>query len=69
MKEFIVLITSPPDREKLVAEIWYDKILVAEINQETEKLEIELYLNEKIAFELDKFLGILEIAKRKIMQE
>lgn len=69
MKEFEILITSPPDREKLVAEVWHNKILVAEINQETGRLEIEFYLNEKIAFELDDFLEALVIAKRKITQE
>lgn len=69
MKGFEILIASPPDREKLVAEIWYNEILVAEINQETEKLEIEFYLNEKIAFELDDFFETLERAKRKIIEK
>ncbi len=69
MKEFEILITSPPDRENLVAEIWYNEILVAEINQETEKLEIEFYLNDKIIFELDEFLEALEKAKIKIIKE
>jgi hypothetical protein len=69
MKEFEILITSPPDRENLVAEIWHNEILVAEINQETDNLEIEFYLNEKIAFELDDFLITLKIAKRKIKEK
>lgn len=69
MRKFKIEITSVPDRENLVAEIWIDEILVAEINQETEKLEIEFYLNEKITFELDEFLKTLETAKRKIMKE
>ncbi len=69
MSRFKIEISSVPDRANLVAEIWCDKILVAEINQETEKLEIEFYLSNKIAFELNDFLETLEIAKRKIMKE
>jgi hypothetical protein len=69
MRKFKIEITSVPDRENLVAEIWLDETLVAEINQETGKLEIEFYLNEKITFELDEFLETLENAKRKIMKE
>jgi hypothetical protein len=62
-------ISSVPDRENLVAEIWHNENLVAEINQETEKLKIEFYLTEKIVFELDDFFETLETAKRKIMKE
>jgi hypothetical protein len=69
MSKFNIEISSVPDRENLVVEIWYNEILVAEINQETEKLEIEFYLNGKIAFELDEFLETLEIAKREIMKD
>ena len=66
MKGFEILITSPPDRKKLVAEIWHNDILVAEINQEKENLEIGFYLNEKIKFDLDEFLKAAENAKGKI---
>jgi len=69
MSKFKIEIASVPDRENLVAEVWYDDILVAEINQETEKLEIEFYLNRKITFELNELLETLKIAKRKIMDE
>jgi hypothetical protein len=63
MKKFEILITDVPDRENLVAEVWYGETLIAEINQETKKLEIEFYLNEKIAFDLNEFLTALENAK------
>lgn len=69
MNKFKIEIASVPDRENLVAEIWHDEILVAEINQESEKLEIEFYLNEKTAFELDDFLETLKIAKSKMTKE
>lgn len=69
MNKFKIEIASVPDRENLVTEIWHDEILVAEINQESEKLEIEFYLNEKTAFELDDFLETLKIAKSKMTKE
>lgn len=69
MSKFKIEISSVPDREKLVAEIWHNEILVAEINQETENLEIEFYLNEKIIFDLDEFLKAVKNAKRKIREE
>ena len=69
MSRFEIEVSSVPDRKNLVAEVWYDEILVAEINQETKKMEIEFYLNEKITFDLNDFLKTLKIAKRKIIKE
>ena len=66
MKEFEILITSPPDREKLVAEIWSDENLVAEINQESDNLEIEIYASEKLVFSLDDLIEIFERAKKRL---
>lgn len=68
MSKFTIEISSVPDRENLVAEIWCNEILVAEINQETEELDIEFYLTEKIVFELDDFIETLLTAKRQIMK-
>jgi len=68
MSKFKIEISSVPDRENVVVEIWFDETLVAEINQETGKLEIEFYLSEKIAFELSEFQETLEMAKRKMME-
>ena len=36
MSKFKIEISSVPDRENLVSEIWHNEILVAEINQENE---------------------------------
>ena len=33
MKKFEILITDVPDRENLVAEVWYGETLIAEINK------------------------------------
>lgn len=63
---FEVLIASYPDRENLVAEIWYDNLLIAIVNKESEHLEIEFYLREQIAFEFDALFEALKIAKEKL---
>ena len=37
MSKFNIELSSVPDRENLVAEIWYENKMVAEVNKETEK--------------------------------
>jgi hypothetical protein len=66
MNKFKIEIASVPDREHLVAEIWHNEILIAEISQEDEKLEIELYQFEKITFEFEEYLNALNSAKKKL---
>lgn len=38
-----IIVASPPDREQLVAEMFFDHMLWAEINQEAGHLEVEFY--------------------------
>jgi len=38
-----VTIASVPDREKLVAELWYEQELRGEISQDTGELVLEIY--------------------------
>ncbi len=50
-RKFRIEITSVPDRNILVAEIWFGEKHIAEINQESDEMKIELYrifLNKKI---------------------
>ncbi|MBW4772595.1 hypothetical protein [Prevotella jejuni] len=68
MSKFNIELSSVPDRENLVAEIWYENKMVAEVNKETEKFVIEFCLDEKISFMLDEFLEVLENAKRRILE-
>lgn len=68
MSKFNIELSSVPDRENLVAEIWYEKKMVAEVNKETKKLVIEFCLDEKKSFMLDEFLEVLENAKRRILE-
>jgi len=69
MSKFKIEISSVSDRENLVAEIWHDDILVAEINQEKGTLEIQLYKSEKMRLDLDEFLEILRHAKNELKEE
>ena len=68
MSKFNIELSSVPDRENLVAEIWYEKKMVAEVNKETEKNVIEFCLDEKKSFMLDELLEVLENAKRRILE-
>ena len=68
MSKFNIELSSVPDRENLVAEIWYENKMVAEVNKETEKFVIDFCLDEKISFMLDEFLEVLENAKRRILE-
>ncbi|MBF1571729.1 MAG: hypothetical protein HXO23_01610 [Prevotella sp.] len=68
MSKFNIELSSVPDRENLVAEIWYEKKMVAEVSKETEKFVIEFYLDGKISFMLDEFFEVLENAKRRILE-
>lgn len=47
MNKFRIEISSVPDRENLVAEVWFNEVLVAEINQETRELKIEFFFMKK----------------------
>ena len=68
MSKFNIELSSVPDRDNLVAEIWYENKMVAEVNKETEKFVIEFCLDEKKSFMLDEFLKVLENAKRRILE-
>lgn len=67
MSEFNIELSSVPDRENLVAEIWYGEKMIAEVNKESGRFVIEFYLDEKKTFMLDEFFEALENAKRRIV--
>lgn len=61
-------IASVPDREKLVAEVWNNSDMIAEINQESDELEVIIFPNNEntLSFSLDSFLEVLKNAKKKL---
>jgi len=66
MNKLTIQIASVPDREGVVAEIWFLDLLVAEIYRNNEVLELEFNFNKNIAIDLNEFMTTLEIAKRKL---
>lgn len=66
MSKYKIVIASVPDRDKLVAEIWFEQILIAEVNQENDQLEIELFSSGKKVINLDEFIRELEVAKQAV---
>jgi hypothetical protein len=62
-----VLITSPPDREDLVVELWSQDYMIAEINSEGACPLVEIYPRpdgKPWNFNADQLLEMLEKAKR-----
>jgi hypothetical protein len=66
MNKIIVEITSVPDRENLVAEIWHQEYLIAEVSREKEDLKIEFYTIHGQKLPLDEFLEALILAKNRL---
>jgi hypothetical protein len=70
MKKFDIDITSPPDRENLVAEIFYDNIQWVEISQKTEELVIQFYAHPEQGcweFSCNEALEALNQAKERLL--
>lgn len=69
MNEFKIEIASVPDRENLVAEVWFKDNLLCEINTENQLLEIEFYFTKDSMhkFNYCSFIETLNIAKEKLL--
>jgi len=70
MENFSITVNSLPDRENLVAEIYYKNYQVAEISQETDESIIQIYsYKEKDCWEflLEEFQKVIEEAKKKLL--
>jgi hypothetical protein len=67
---FVVEITSTPDRDDLVAEIWFGKAMVAEVQRISEAdFRVEIYANESNkpwSFGLQKWIAVLEEARLRL---
>ncbi len=69
--KFEIIITSPPDRERLVAEIYYENMFWAKISKETvgQSYIIQFYphpKNQCWEFELDMALRAIVKAKKDL---
>ncbi len=71
MRKCRITISSLPDRENLVAEISYNNIQFAEINQEADELKIQFYPHPKEGFwefSVDEILNSIEKAKKRLIE-
>jgi hypothetical protein len=69
MSNLSSMITSPPDRENLVFEIWSGDSQLAEVSHEPGKaIEIEIYPPVKGGwnFELEEFMSLLNQAIKNL---
>lgn len=67
MKDFSIQIASVPDRENLVAEIWYGDDLLLELSNESQELEIEFYESAVNRFNFEELNKTLIKAKNKLL--
>jgi len=69
-KKIQISISSPPDREKLVADIFIGNRQFAEVNQDGEELKIEIYNNdgnEPWSINLLELMTSLKESRKKLM--
>ena len=72
MEKFEIIIASLPDRERVVAEIFYGNVQWVEISQETEELIIQFYPHprqEYWEFSFNEAFEALEKAKKSLLNE
>ncbi|MFO0486522.1 MAG: hypothetical protein ACK51A_12810 [Sphingobacteriia bacterium] len=65
MKGFEIIISSPPDFKNLAVEIWHNDKMLAEINHESECLELEVFGTFSIDF--DGFFSALQQARGRLI--
>lgn len=65
-----LLITSPPDRERVVAELWRENVQLAEVSNEDGVLRIELYAEaatNRVVIPVDELEEALRKARKNLM--
>ena len=67
---FVVEIASVPDREELVAEVWWDDEMVAEVQRTVGRgFQLDIYAKESRepwSFNLQDWLSVLAEAQRRL---
>lgn len=69
-RQLRICISSPPDRERLVAEIFFDNTQWAELSQEDGTLRLEFYplpTGESWQLSWDEVTSALEQAKERLL--
>jgi hypothetical protein len=63
-------ITSPPDRDRVVVELWRDNVQLAEVSNEDGSLRLEVYAapgTNRVAIALDELEEALRRARENLM--
>lgn len=66
MSIFEIIIASVPDRENVVAEIWHEQKMLAEVSNENGIVEVELYPGDVTRMPLHAFLDVLTDAQKML---
>jgi len=69
IKPLRICVSSPPDREKLVAEIFFGDEQWAEVNQEGTELLVEFYSRQSgdsWSLTYEEVIGALESARKRL---
>lgn len=64
-----ITVGSVPDRENLVAELWYDNVMWCEISKEESDFTLEIYPNpsgKPWAFKFEEAVAFLQQAERRL---
>ncbi|QIK70238.1 hypothetical protein G7062_08010 [Erysipelothrix sp. HDW6C] len=64
--EWYMSVGSFPDREDLVATIFYQSKTIVEVSQENGFFEVCFYENDNKSYPLDEVLEMLDKAKKKL---
>jgi hypothetical protein len=62
-----IQVASVPDRDNLVAELWFENVQLAEISREQGQFEVEVYASG-VSIPLDQYLDALARAKEELMK-
>ena len=71
MNKFTITVASLPDRENLVAEIYFQTFQFAEISQEAKEFIIQFYPHPEKAFwefDLSEIQEVIEKAKKRLIE-
>lgn len=71
MDKFRITIASLPDRERLVAEVFYEGVQWVEISQESDEVVVQFYSHPRKKhweFTYDEAVQVLEKAKNKLLE-
>jgi hypothetical protein len=70
MIKYRICISSPPDRNELVAEIFFEEFQWVEINQESGMMEVEFYSRpdgQPWKIDFSTVIDVLHEAKQKLL--